>query len=51
MKLNAPDDVATSTAVFEMLVANPEGADCFCTTSTDKGAPEKLVKGTVVCLG
>ena len=50
MKSNARD-VATSTAVFELLVANPADADCFCTTSTDKGALEKLVNGAVVCLG
>ena len=48
VKLNAPD-VAMSTAVFELLVANPADADCFCTTSTNKRAPKKLVNGAVVC--
>ena len=50
MKSNAPG-VAMSTAVFELLVANPADADCFCTKSSDKGALEKPVNGTVVCLG
>ena len=50
MKSNLPD-VVMSTAVFELLVANPADADCFCTTSTNKKAPKKLVNGAVVCLG
>ena len=49
MKSNVRD-VVMSTAVFELLVANLADADCFC-TSTDKEALEKLVNGTVVCLG
>ena len=40
-----------STAVFELLAANPADLDCFCNTSTDKGALEKLVNGVVVYLG
>ena len=49
MKSNALD-VAMNIAVFELLVANPADADYFCTTSTDKGAPEKLVNDAVACL-
>ena len=40
-----------STAVFELLVANPADVDCFRTTLTNKGTLEKLVNGAVVCLG
>ena len=50
MKSNAPE-VAMSTAVFELVIANPAEADCLCTTSPDKGVPEKPVNGAVVCLG
>ena len=50
MKSNAPD-VAMSTAVFELLVANQVEANCFCTTSTKKGAPEKNINDATVCLG
>ena len=50
MKSNAPEN-AMSTAVLELVAATPAGVDCFCTTSTEKGALEKLVNGTVVCLG
>ena len=50
MESNAPD-VATSAAVFELLVANPVDANCFCTTSPDKRVPGKLITGAVVCLG
>ena len=40
-----------STAVFELLAANPADVDCFCITSTDKDALEKAVNGAVVCHG
>ena len=40
-----------STAVLELLTANSADTDCFCTTSPDKGALEKLVNGVVVYLG
>ena len=50
MKSNAPE-VAMSTAVFELLAVNPADVDRYCTTSADKGAPEKPVNGVVVCLG
>ena len=40
MKSNARE-VTMSTAVFELLAANPADVDCFCTTSTGKGALEK----------
>ena len=36
-------EVTTSTAVFELLAANPAHADYFCATLTDKGALEKHV--------
>ena len=42
--------VAMSTAVFELLVANPSNAYCFCTTPPDKGSLEKLINGAIVCL-
>ena len=41
MKSNEPD-IAMSTAVFELLVANPADVDCFCATSTDKGPLRNL---------
>ena len=44
-------DVAMSTAVFELLAANPADADCLRTTSTDKGVLEKLVNDAVLFLG
>ena len=49
MKYNAPD-VAMRNAVFELLAASPTDVDCFCTTSPDKGTPEKRFNGIVVCL-
>ena len=50
MKSNTRE-VTMSTAVFELLAANPADVDYFCTTSTDKEALEKHVNGAVVCLG
>ena len=40
-----------STAVFELLAANPADVDCFCTTLTDKGVLVKPINGIAVCLG
>ena len=45
-----PPDVAMSTAVCDLLVANSADADCFCATSTEKRASEKLINGTAVYL-
>ena len=49
MESNARE-LAMSTAVFELLTANPADVDCFCTTSPDKEALEKPDNGAVVCL-
>ena len=50
MKSNEPEN-AMSTAVFELLAANPADVGFFSATPREKKALEKLVNGAVVCLG
>lgn len=49
MEFNAPD-VAMGTVLSELLIAITADPDCFRTIMTSKGAPEKLVHGSLARL-